>query len=333
MRRIHVIVILLGLGLFTVLIARIGVDALVRDAAGVGWWFVPIIVLSGVEHWMHAMGWRLCMEPSQRPGRLHVFGAHLAGNAISFVTPTATVGGEVVRAALMPPGYPAQQVVAVLTIDRLAWSLADAALALAGVTCLLILAPLSMEIRWGLLSGLVAIAVGVGVFLWLQRRGTLVSVLTGNRIVRKLCGPAFVDRLARGGAEIDGRIRAFHQDRSGTFQLSIALHFAGTCMGATQLACFLWSKGLDAGIGTLTPLFLVGVAVDLVAFFVPARIGVQEGSRELATSLMGLGSALGLVYSLVLRVEQVLWTGVGLIVYGVMARRRRASLLAREATG
>jgi len=53
----------------------------------------------------------------------------------------------------------------------------------------------------------------------------------------------------------------------------------------------------------------------VASFFVPARLGAQEATRMFATKIVGLGAETGLVFSLVLRVEQIVWAGIGLLAY------------------
>src|SRR5262249_24890849 len=107
---------------------------------------VPIILLSGVEHWLHAMAWGRCFH-EVRPTRRRLFAAHLAGNAIGFVTPTATLGGEVVRTTLLPSDVLGENAIASVTVDRLAWAIADTGLALLGVAAILLVAPLDAAAR------------------------------------------------------------------------------------------------------------------------------------------------------------------------------------------
>jgi hypothetical protein len=322
----HTILLVLGAALLAGLVIHIGPAKLWSDARSVGWGLVPIAALSGVEHFLHMLAWRRCFHRQPKPSRWRLLGAPLAGNAISFVTPTATVGGEVARATLMPSDMPRSVAVAALTIDRLTWSLADVVLAITGVTVILIRAPIasgSSGVQAGLIAGVAALTAGVLGFLWMQRGGRAVAFFTENRFVKKLGGARLAERMSRGGSAVDQEIALYHSERTSDLWLSVVLHIVAVSMAALQLAVFLVLIGQPISTGDILCVFVVGAAIDVGSFFVPARLGAQEATRMFALSIVGLGPEIGLLFSLVLRVEQILWAGIGLVVYTCMVPGER----------
>jgi len=89
------VLLVVGLAAFVWLVAAAGPAALWLQArrlglAGAG----AIVLLGGVELALHALAWRQCCPRGARPAPGGALVAHLAGNALSLVTPTATAGGE-----------------------------------------------------------------------------------------------------------------------------------------------------------------------------------------------------------------------------------------------
>jgi hypothetical protein len=329
--------ILAGGAAFAWLVARSGPEALARDAAALGFGAVLVTGVALLEHALHALAWGRCFGPAARPPARVLLGGYLAGNAVNLVTPTATLGGELVRAGLLPPGLARSEVVASLTADRLAMSLADTAIGLLGFAVLWARGPLDGWGRTALGAGALLLAVGVVGFLLLQRGGRLVSRLGEHGLVARLAGAAFAERLAGAGfaerlaaasRDVDGRLAALHAERPGDFRAALALHAAGTSVGALQLAIFFAWLEIPFGVATLATVFSVGVALDLLSFFVPARLGAQEASRMVAMAVAGLDPARGLLFSLVLRVEQLVWAGVGFLTVPPLLRRRTRKALA-----
>jgi len=141
-------------------------------------------------------------------------------------------------------------------------------------------------------------------------------------VVQQICGSRLAEVLSSGSASVDLRIATFHAERTPALLLAILLHIAGSVMGGVQLGLFFFFVSAPATLLMTIEAFLVGIALDLFSFFVPARLGAQEGARMLAVALVGLAPALGLLFSLVLRVEQLAWAGIGLALYSFLVPRR-----------
>ena len=324
MRWLHAALLVLGGTLFAWLVARVGPEALWRDAARLGWGVVAIIAVEGLGDFLHTCAWRLCFHRAHRPGALRLWGPHLAGASINYVTPTATLGGEVVRGTLVPRSVPAAEVTSSLAINKLTSALGDTAVALVGVGVLLFYAPVPPHWRLAALAGALLLVIGVGGFVRVQRQGRLAGLLGRHRGLARLLGEERAGRLARVTEEIDSRIAAFHADGPATLLASSVLHVLGGGMGAVQLFLFLSIVGAPSDLLTVLTIFVIARAIDLASFFVPARLGAQEGARMLAMSLVGIDAALGLLFSLVLRLEQVTWAGVGFGAYaGMLWHRKR----------
>jgi hypothetical protein len=319
-KKIHTLLLGLGAMCLGFLVWEIGPGTLWHDTEKLGWGAGVIIAVAALEQLLHTLAWQRCFEPAERPSLRRLYGAHLAGGAINIVTPTATLGGELVRGGLLP-GVPGTAAAATVTVDRLAYALADTSLGILGLLVLLKAPSLGPWMRLAIAAAAALFLTGIGTFWALQRNGRLLSRIVTHPIVRQICGPRFADGLSTGSASVDLRIATFHAQRTKALLAAIALHMAGSLMGAVQLALFFFFVSAPATALMTIEAFLVGIALDLFSFFVPARLGAQEGARMLAVSLVGLKPALGLLFSLVLRVEQVVWAGIGLALYSFLVPR------------
>jgi hypothetical protein len=332
MRRLHLAFLLLGGALFAWLVASVGFEALWRDAAQLGWAVAAIVAVEGIADFLHTCAWRRCFRRDLRPRVLRLWWPHLAGAAINYVTPTATLGGEVVRGTLVPRDVPPAEVTASLAINKLSAALGDACIGLAGVGVLLFHAPFSPEWTIAVGGGAGLFAVGLVLFTVLQRRGRLAGLLGRRPGLARLLGGERAARIFRVAEDIDSRIAAFHAGSGGEFARSVLLHLAGGGgIGALQLFIFLRMVGAPSDLGTVVSILVVARAIDLVSFFVPARLGAQEGGRMLAMSLVGVDTSLGLLFSLVLRLEQVTWTGIGFGAYAALLWQHKRETRAVEA--
>ena len=124
---------------------------------------------------------------------------------------------------------------------------------------------------------------------------------TGSRRIRwwlASVARASAERLARAGADLDFRLRSLHLERPEAFRGALLRNLvASSWWGWPRSRSSSPGSGRRSSRGLAVQVFLVSVALDLFSFFIPARLGVQEGSRMLAVSVAGLDPALGLLLS------------------------------------
>ena len=91
-----------------------------------GWGLAPLIFIGGVAHIFHAFGWRRCLVGEARSLPLfQVFRILMAGYSINYLTPTATLGGEVTKGTLLSVNHNGTEAVAGVIVGKLAYSLAQ----------------------------------------------------------------------------------------------------------------------------------------------------------------------------------------------------------------
>jgi hypothetical protein len=322
-RAVQRVAIVAGAAGFVWLVANAGVDKLWEGARALGAGTVLFVAFAGLEHLCHAWGWQRCFAPGHAPRLPALFDAYLAGYAFSFLTPTASVGGDVLRATLVPPSVPAVEAAASVTADRLACSVSDALFGLAGVCLLLASARLEAWHRVALVAATVVFGFGIGGFFLVQRSGWLAGWISTHPLVQRFGGERLAARLARAGADLDGRLRSLHLERPEAFRGALVRNLAASAVGGLQIAIFLAWLGEPHVVRGAAQIFLVGIALDIFSFFIPARLGVQEGSRMLGASIAGFDPSLGLLLSLVLRLDQMVWAGIGLAVHSRITTLRR----------
>jgi uncharacterized protein (TIRG00374 family) len=331
MRWLHGSFLVLGAALFAVLIWSVGLETLWHDAARLGWALAVIVAVEGVSDILRTAAWQRCFRAERRPGVLRLWWPHLAGAAVNFVTPTATLGGEVVRGSLVPAEIPRTEAVASVVVNKLTLSLADTTVCLSGAAVVLLRAPLSDEWRHAILVAVGLLLAGVAAFFWVQRTGRLATLVGRRSLVTWMLGAERAERVGHISEEIDERIAAVHDEGGWNVFQSVILHLMGRFVGMFQLWIFLMAMGAPADITTVFTVFVVGRAIDLATFLVPASLGTQEGGFMLAISLAGIPASLGLLFSLALRIEQIVWAGIGFAAYGGMIWQGRRQVRPAEA--
>jgi len=91
---------ILGLGLFAFIIASTGKSRIWDSLKQLSWRSLALLFVLRLVYWlMRTYYWKIILNSyGERPSFANLFGARLAGHALSYLTPSSHFGGEAVRA-------------------------------------------------------------------------------------------------------------------------------------------------------------------------------------------------------------------------------------------
>ena len=98
----------------------------------------------------------------------------------------------------------------------------------------------------------------------------------------------------------------------------MGFHFVGWLIGAVEALVILSSLGLPASLPAAMVVEALGSGVRFATFFVPASLGPLEGANAAAFTAFGWAASAGLAFTLVRRVRQAVWIGVGVAILVAM---------------
>ena len=253
-------------------------------------WRLPLILLPQVvTNLFKTEAWRLAF-PRRRPGFGLLFPVRLAGEAVNETTPTATMGGDALKAYLLvragsdvpiEEGFVSVVVAKTTLVASLAAFIGSAfvfAWAFGDV-------PSSMLVLLALLS--LYMAASTAGFAGAQRRGC-------SGWAAALAWIGLGERVAVGAERLDAGLSWYYRERRAQAAAVLGLSFVGWATGALETWLMLYL--LDSPVSLLTALIIEAGAtgVRAVGFLIPGSIGVLEGGLVGIFSMLGLGSGTGL---------------------------------------
>ena len=326
------LIVLLGGGcLLAVLVTSVGLTALADAFATMSWRVLIVLVFPCVPATMFdTLGWRFAF-PGDRVPFFTLWRVRLSGEAINTVTPTASVGGEAVKAWLLRPRVPYRESFTAIVVAKTTLTAAQGLFLLLGLLLVDDRAAddrLVKGMRWLIVVELFAVAGFIAV---------QVSGVVGNavRLVgAKLGLQAALARAADVGL-VEATLRQFYRRRPYRLALSLAAHFVGWLLSAAELWMILRLLGIEISPTTALVLEAFATGIRFLTFFVPAGVGTTEGGLMLIFVAFGFGAPLGLAFALVRRFREVCWSAVGLIILITVAGRMptRADVLTPAAAG
>ncbi|GIW44778.1 MAG: hypothetical protein KatS3mg077_2060 [Candidatus Binatia bacterium] len=301
----------LGALLFLALVYRFGWADLVSNLRAVGWGIVLVIGQEILAFAANTAGWRSAFpQHSPIPPFGMLLRARLAGDAINYVTPTATVGGEFVRLEMLAGRSARIPVAASLTVAKLAQTLGQVVFIAAGLAIVAAQFSLPHAVRWSAWASVSGVVVACTALVWWQRRGMFTPLLRLVQSAGWLRAPHWAEHIAR----LDAEIRSLHGQGS-RMALSVVAFAIGWALGVVEMYIVLWLLGVPPTWSLALAIEVFSATLDGILFFVPAKLGTQEGGKVFIFALLGLDPAKGLAAGVLRRIRELFWVAVGLAVW------------------
>jgi len=310
----------IGLAILAILVALVGKDeTLAATARALGWQSLLVCLPFALIMAVDTLGWRYAFAYDRVPF-LRLMAARVAGEAVNVMTAVAPVGGDAIKVWFLGSHVPYRESVASVIVAKTTITLSQTLFLLLGVAVALALsvdARLVAAMFWLLLVELV----GAGGFLFVQVTGLL------GRGARRLARFGKLKAIAS-AENLDQTLQSFYRRQWRRFSLSMGFHLLGWLMGVLETWLFLQVLHVPASLATAVVIETLGSAVRFATFFMPGSLGALEGANAAAFAALGFGAQAGLAFSLLRRLRQVVWIGLGVLV--LLVARGRA-LLAPEA--
>lgn len=302
-----------GVSLFAWILRSSDLGAVAEMIRQMGWRFGMVLLFYAVIFGLDTFGWRFALHPSLQ-GRVRwdrLFRARLAGEALNYVTPSASIGGEPVKAVLLSRrhGIPMAEGMASVVVAKTTFAVSMLLFVALGLALTLATQPLPTPIMkwiWAILPMLGAL---MGLFL-------LAQFFQPFRRSASLLARLMPGRFAGDGArmrEWDKAVTCLYRRSPGSLLWSLGFHFLGWVAGALEVYLILRLLQIPVGLGTAFSIEALWVLLRSGTFLIPGSIGASEGFLLLICGGVGVSAVAGLALGLVRRAREIAWMGLGLL--------------------
>ena len=309
-----------GVLLFIGVLASQGLPAIVATLALAGWGLLLVALFHLLPLALDAVAIRVLFDAgtdasaggAARGSMRDALLARWAGESANSLMPAGQLGGPVLMTRhLAQRGMRMQDAAAAITVSTTLQTFAQIAFALLGVALLGAqaghISQNALRAPSLIASGLLALQVGG--FYWLQRRGLFSKLM---RAVTRFAGKRDWTQWMSQAEAIDLAVQVTYS-RSGPVAASFLLSSVGWLVGTGEV--YLILQLLHHPVGWIDALLLesLGQAIRGAAFAIPGALGVQEGGYLLLGALVGLHAETGLALSLAKRARELLLGLPGLL--------------------
>ena len=309
-RTVRVILFVCGLALFGGLVFQIGPTAIISSFSHLSWRLLIVLCFPfSLVTIFDTLGWRFAF--AHDCVSFHVLlRARLAGEAFNATTPTASVGGEGVKTWLLRRYVPYEESLQSVIVAKTTIAISQGLFLLLGIVVASQILPLYSPFMRAMQWLLVLEAVAVGGFVLVQLGGGLATI---ERILSRL-GVLSDRKGAQTLHRLDGGLSGFYRSQPRRLLLSIGCHFLGWVLSALETYVILRFLDVPVSLTSATVIEAFGTGIRFASFLVPAHLGALEGGHVAIFVALGLEAAAGLSFSLVRRVREAAWIGLGFIV-------------------
>ena len=296
-----------GAALLAILVMRNDPHALLDTLRRLSWRILLVLVFPfPLVNLLDTLGWRFAFRRDRVPLRTLYF-ARLAGEAVNVTTPTASVGGEAVKAWLVRRHVSVETATSSVIVAKTTITIAQGLLLVVGIVCAWWALPHDSAVLRGMQWLLLVEVVAVGLFVAAQMGGLFAG---GGRLLKRF---GMMAPESGGLTRLDDSLSAFYRGQPRRLALSIGFHFLGWLTNALETWFILGLLGIDVSFLGAVVIEAFSTAIRFATFMVPGSLGALEGGHVAIFVALGLTGTVGLSYSLVRRIREATWVGIGFL--------------------
>ena len=310
----RVLLLALGATLLAILVWQNDPAALVASIQQLSWRLLIVLAFPFVlVNALDTLGWRFAFRRDRVPFAT-LYSSRLAGEAFNLTTPTASVGGEAVKAWLVRRHVSTSEGFTSVIVAKTTITAAQGLLLLIGLPCAWLLLPPGSPLLHAMAWLLALEVLAVALFVLAQTRGVLGG---GGRLLRRF---PIAARMAGSLGRVDHSLTHFYRRQPVRLALSVLFHFLGWLIGALEAWLILNLLGIEVSFLTATLIEAFSTSIRFATFMVPASLGALEGGHVALFAALGLGAAAGMSFSVVRRLREATWIGIGFLALAVYSR-------------
>ena len=315
-----------GLLVLVIMITQLDFTQVWQGLRHAGYWFFAVVALWAFLYLFNTAAWYLiikgvCSQPSAdapAPKRIPfawLYKVSVSGFALNYATPGGLMGGEPYRIMELAPKIGTERASSSVILYAMTHIFSHFWFWLFSV--LLFLFTQHAGLWMGSLMGaiLAFCLLGIWFFTVGYRKGLanrVMSLLRHLPLIKKWARP-FVDKHRSQLDTIDRQIAALHSQNPYNFIGAVLLEFSCRICSALEIFFILLVLMPDVNyVNCILILAFTSLFANLL-FFIPLQLGGREGGFLMSTAGLGISASAGIFVALILRLRELVWTGLGLL--------------------
>lgn len=315
-KKTKIIFLIAGLLILLLLFRSFGITKLIDSLKNIGWKILLIVCIHLVGNIAYTYAWKLFVDaPVSFRQFCRMCLARVAGDSGSAINSLGAVAGEGLKAMYVKDFIPMNKAVASVILDRLMHNFSNVFIVLTGVIISLFIIDLPLYIIIACFA-ITAILIAISVFLLKKQSSGFIEYFTSRLLPVKIRKRLITEERLKKIRDLDEKISVVNAGNTHVVVFSVMLHYITTlCVASLEIFLIVQFSEHVSGFSLpkATFVYVFGFFWSSAAFFIPANVGVSEGSYAYAFKLLALDPALGLSLGVIRRLVAFIRAGIGIL--------------------
>lgn len=324
-----------GLLVLIIMVTQLDFHAVYQGLKHAGYWFLAVLGLWAGLYIFNTAAWYLiikgvCNQTDEGHAIKAVpfswlYKVTVSGFALNYATPGGLMGGEPYRIMELAPKIGTERASSSVILYAMTHIFSHFCFWMASVFLFLATRPVNLWMGMLLLAISAFCVLGLWFFIAGYRKGLanrMLKILRHIPVVKRWAAP-FIDRHRQQLDNIDQQTAALHRQNPRYFFFSVALEFLCRVISALEIYFVLLVIMPEADyLSCILILAFTSLFANLL-FFLPLQLGGREGGFLMSAAGLGLSASAGIFVALIVRLRELVWTGIGLLLIKIQRNTRQ----------
>lgn len=324
---------IIGLLAMILMVWSIGFDTIIDNVSKTGWWFMAIIGMWLPIYLINTAAFNTIIRDDDPKHRvvpfLDIFKINLSGFALKAATPLGFLGGDPYKIIELKAFYGMEKATSSVLLYTMTHITAHCVFWALSIVAAAFFLPMPLKYSIILLATFLVFVILL-LLLWRGYRNGLTvrffQIISRISFLKKWVLP-FCLKNQDGLLKIDKQISHLYNARRRAFFQTLGLEIFARLCNCLEVYVILKSVSLDVTLIQSIVIYAFMSLFTNILFFSPMQIGTREGGFLLAFKALSLSGGLGIYVSLVTRVRELVWIGIGILLMKVKGKFSKPPVL------
>lgn len=317
-----------GLTVLCIMVSQLDFEEVWHGISHAGYWFLAVIVLWAFLYIFNAAAWFEIIrsdgsEASYNLSFCRIYKLTVSGFALNYATPGGLMGGEPYRIMSISPVVGMEKASSSVILYAMTHMFSHFWFWTLSIVLFILTQTLTTELSILLAASAVFCILGLWFFMSGYRNGL------ANRILRiasyipllKRWAIPFVEANKEKLDTVDGQIASLHSQNPRTFVTAVLLELVCRIVSSLEIYFILLVLMPEVSfIQCVLVLAFTSLFANLL-FFIPLQLGGREGGFLMSITAFGISSSNAIFVALLVRLRELIWTAIGLLLIKVGERK------------